>query len=100
MHDLLNIVGGASDVKSAAQSLSGKALVIAKKIPGTKQKTAKSHLKTHGWTQSQAAQRLGIDQTYLCRVLNGHMKSKRLVSAVMSLGLNPSPKKAPAYSRA
>lgn len=58
---------------------------------------AKRHLKTNGWTQGQAAIRLNVTESYLCRVLNGAMKSHRLLKAVMGLGKNPQPKKTPNY---
>lgn len=62
--------------------------------------TAKLHLKKNRWTQEQAARHLNVTQSYLNRVLNGEMKSERLMKAVMSLGMNPNPKKAPAYQLA
>lgn len=61
---------------------------------------AKNYLKKHGWTQGQAARRLNVTESYLCRVLNGHLSSQRLVRAILALGTNPSPRKAPSYSRA
>jgi len=61
---------------------------------------AKDHLKKHGWTQGQAASHLNVTESYLCRVLNGQMKSQRLFRAVMNLGRNPTPKKTPNYAAA
>jgi hypothetical protein len=61
---------------------------------------AKSHLKRHGWTQDQAARHFNVTVSYLCRVLNGQLKSQRLVRAVLALGQNPAPSKRTTYSPA
>lgn len=61
---------------------------------------AKHHLKKNGWTQGQAARHLNVTESYLCRVLNGQMKSQRLMSAVMGLKSNPRPNKTPTYAQA
>jgi hypothetical protein len=59
-----------------------------------------AHLKRHGWTQDQAARHFNVTVSYLCRVLNGQLKSQRLVRAVMALGPNPLPSKRTSYSTA
>lgn len=60
---------------------------------------AKNHLKTQGWTQEQAAKRFNLTTSYVNRVLNGDLKSRRLISAVLSLGPNPDRKKQPVYTK-
>lgn len=57
----------------------------------------KRYLKKHGWTQRQAAAVLNVSESYLCRVLNGHMKSRRLLAAVLRLGNSPRPAKQQPY---
>ena len=55
---------------------------------------AKHHLKKHGWTQEQAARHLKVTFSYFNRVVNGHLKSQRLLAKILRLGPNPTPSKA------
>lgn len=50
---------------------------------------AVSHLQAIGWTHRAAAQQLNITESYLCRVLNGHLSSRRLLRAILELGALP-----------
>lgn len=60
--------------------------------------TAKHHLKSNHWTQQEAAEALNVTLSYLNRVLNGELKSRRLLEAVMLLTPKGSKKK-PVYER-
>jgi predicted XRE-type DNA-binding protein len=59
---------------------------------------AKHHLKNHGWTQREAADVLRVDLSYLNRVINGKLKSKRLIAAIMRLQPSPTAMRKPVYA--
>jgi hypothetical protein len=52
---------------------------------------ARNSLRAKGWTQSAAAQVLGITPIHLCYVLNGRRESRRVLNAIAALPNNPKP---------
>lgn len=52
---------------------------------------ARNHLRRHGWTQVDAARRLGVSTVHLCYVLTDRRVSNRLLIAIRQLPENPIP---------
>lgn len=52
---------------------------------------ARNTLRHKGWTQTEAAEQLGVTSMHLCLVLNGHRVSHRIIAAIASLPVNPNP---------
>ena len=52
---------------------------------------ARDHLRRKGWTQAEAARRLGVSTVHLCYVLTDRRISSRLLQAIHNLPENPDP---------
>jgi transcriptional regulator with XRE-family HTH domain len=51
--------------------------------------SARATLWRKGWTQTAAAQRLGVSREHFSHVMNGRRLSRRLLAAIQELPENP-----------
>jgi hypothetical protein len=52
---------------------------------------AREHLRRTGWSQADAARRLGVSTVHLCYVLTDRRQSRRLLDRISTLPVNPIP---------